>query len=242
MPRAVVRPDMTTRRAFVGTAGLVGAGLLAGCTGGGESDGADTPTETGTETGSDGSDGETGDTRPRGTGGPAVTLESVDQRPSLPITPTVELLEPVATDDHPPRLRVTVENGSDRTLTLGEARAVLFEYVTADTGELILLPADGDYPAESGCWRLQEGIATTMEYRTVRLDPDESVSADLDLYGAPTDEDACLPVGSHGFESTYSVSEGGDATGTETGTGTAAGGGETETLEEGTWGFSLLLE
>ncbi|ESP89307.1 hypothetical protein [Candidatus Halobonum tyrrellensis] len=247
---------MTTRRRFVGTGALLGAALLAGCTGGdggGEETGTETPTETGTGTGTlsppgdgAGTDG-AGDTRPEGTGGPAVTLASVDQRPRLPIRPTVEVVRDAATDDHPPRLRVTVENGADEPVTLGEARAVVFQYVTAESEQLILLPPGEDYPAEAGCWRLKEGIAVTEEYRTVTLDPGEAHSSELDLYGAPTEEDACLPAGEHRFETVISASTGGGlpANGTTATTdGTAESTGTTGAgMPAGaTWGFSVLLE
>ena len=256
---------MTTRRRFLGTGALLGAGLLAGCTGGGGTDGEDgEPSETPPGNGSGGNASGTppngsgsDDTRPEGTGGPAVTLASVDQRPSLPVRPTVELLEPAATDDHPPRLRVSVENGSDEPMTLGEARAVVFQYVTSESGQLTLLPPGDDYPAEAGCWRLTEGVAVTEEYRTVTLDPGEAYASELDLYGAPTEEDACLPVGEHRFETVFNVStgEGGIATtnGTTTtgttvngtaGNGTSGTTGATGTgmPAEATWGFSVLLE
>lgn len=265
---------MPTRRDVLGTTALLGTGLIAGCVGGGGS-ADDSPTPTSTPTGTDdgppgngsGDGNASGDTRPEGTGGPAVTLASVAQRPELPVRPTVEVVDPVATADHPPRLRVSVENGADRRITLGEARAVVFEYVTSESGELITLPAGGDYPVEPGCWRLTEGIAVTTEYRTATLAPGEAVSSDLELYGAATGEDACLPVGEHRFESTYSVStvDGATANGTGVGgtsdatptAGTAdatdagPGGGASSTPApvvdpdlpaEGTWGFTLLLE
>ena len=252
---------MATRRRFLGTGALLGTGLLAGCTGDGAGgDPSPSPSETPPNDGSDGTasgtppanGSDSGDTRPRGTGGPAVTLASVDRRPSLPVRPTVEVVEPVATDDHPPRLRVSIENGSDGPITLGEARAVVFQYVTSESGELTLLPPGEDYPAEAGCWRLTEGVAVTEEYRTVTLDPGGSYASELDLYGAPTEEDACLPVGEHRFETVFSVSTGGDGESTASnGTTTTANGtaGTTGALEAGagmpaeaTWGFSLLLE
>ena len=266
---------MTTRRRVLGTGALLGTGLLAGCVSGGngsDGDGSNgtestpSPTGTGTPTGTptetpppgNGTDS-TGGTRPEGTGGPTVTLASVDQRPNLPVRPTVEVLEPVATQEHPPRLRVTVENGSDGPITLGEARAVVFQYVTSESGELTLLPPGEDYPAEAGCWRLREGIAVTEEYRTVTLDPGEAHASDLDLYGAPTQEDVCLPVGEHRFETVFSVStgEGGMSTNGTTANATAANATTTRTVTNGTaatgvartgepggatWGFSVLLE
>lgn len=255
---------MVTRRTVLATAGLAGAGLLAGCVGdeqpaaGGTSSGP-SPTDTPPDDGS-GDGNASGGTRPEGTGGPGVTIASVAERPALPIRPTVELVDPVATDDHPPRLRVRVENGADGEITIGEARAVVFEYVTAESGELITLPAGGDYPVEPGCWRLTEGVAITEEYRTATLGPGEALSADLELYGAATGEDACLPVGEHEFRSTYSVSTGGDtpANGTagdgsdvtsgnaSADTGTANGSAtpivDPDLPDDGTWGFTLLLE
>ena len=255
---------MVTRRTILATAGLAGAGLLAGCVGderpaAGEETPSYSPSPTDTPPDGDSGDGnDSGGTRPEGTGGPGVTIASVAERPALPIRPTVELVDPVATDDHPPRLRVRVENGADGEITIGESRAVVFEYVTAESGELVTLPAGGGYPVESGCWRLTEGVATTEEYRTTTLGPGEALSADLELYGAATGEDACLPVGEHGFRSTYSVFAGDSptadgstngSTGTEpTVNGTVNGSTADPAAvhsaepEQGTWGFTLLLE
>ncbi|WP_123623522.1 hypothetical protein [Halorubrum sp. CSM-61] len=193
------------RRQYVGGIGTAFVGGFAGCFDGGSGD-----------------DG----TRPPGTGGPGITVAAVDEDTDLPIRPSVEVVRDTATSDHPPRLRTTLENASDETLRVGEGRAVHFEYVTSDSGVLILLPggSDREYPAEPDCWRLTERIAITEEYRTFEIGAGESSERLVDLYATP-DADGCLPVGEHRFETTVSVvSE--DA--------------EPESSAE--WGFSVLLE
>ncbi|WP_435118747.1 hypothetical protein [Halolamina sp. C58] len=172
-------------------------------------------------------DGGAGSTRPEGTGGPAVTLASVDDEPDLPLAIEVAVTEPVATEAHPPRLAVSVTNDSDEAVAIGEARAAVFEYQYSEGGYLALLPADGEYAADPGCWRLNEGVGTTEEYRTVTLEPGASHTSDLELYAAGVEEAACLPVGEHRFETTIARYPDPDDLGDG---------------ESADWGFSVLLE
>ncbi|ATW87248.1 hypothetical protein halTADL_0435 [Halohasta litchfieldiae] len=201
---------------YFGGTGAVLLGGLAGCTG--RSPDGLPPSET------NGSDNSAGGTRPEGTGGPGVTLVSTDEDPDIPVQPSVEIVRDTATEDHPPRLRTTLENTSDEPLRVGEGRAVHFEHVTADSGLLTLLPGDGEYPAEADCWRLTELIATTDEYQTFEIDAGDSSSRLVDLYATP-DADGCLPVGEHRFESTISI---------------VSDNAEPQSSAE--WGFSVILE
>lgn len=207
---------------YIGGAGAVLIAGLAGCTGGDE--GPNEPLPSGTD-GTNGSDG-AGGTRPEGTGGPGVTLASTDDDPALPVRPAVDIVRETATEDHPPRLRTTLENTGDESVTVGEGRAVHFEYVTDDSGLLTLLPGETDteYPAAADCWRLTEGIATTEEYRTFEIDAGGSSSRLVDLYATP-DADGCLPVGEYRFESTIAV-----------------GSDDDEAESSATWGFAVSLE
>ncbi|KAB1191237.1 MULTISPECIES: hypothetical protein [Haloferax] len=220
-----------TRRNLVRSTALLSLGFVAGCLGdggsnGGGSDTDDTPdfpdtTDTGTDP--------AGGTRPTGTGGPGISLTGVDAVPDTPIEPTVDVVRDVATDDHPPQLQITLTNTGDETVEVGEGRAIFFQYVSDDSRELILLPAGETYPAEPGCWRLDEPIAVTEEYRIESFEPGESRSKLVDLYGAAKDggEDSCLPVGVFRFGTTYTV-------------GGLSGGDEERT--DAQWGFSLSLE
>jgi len=211
----------------LGGAGSVLIAGLAGCTGGSGTDGNgtdDSPNET--PPGTNGSENGSGGTRPAGTGGPGVTIVSTDKDPELPVRPAFDLVRDTATADHPPRLRTTLENTGDQPVTVGEGRAVHFEYVTADSGLLTLLPGDDEreYPAEPDCWRLTEGIAITGEYRTFEIEAGGSSSRLVDLYATP-DADGCLPVGEHRFETMISI---------------VSAGAEPQSSAE--WGFSVLLE
>lgn len=199
---------------YISGAGSVLLSGLAGCTGSG-------PDET-PPPGTDGS----GETRPSGTGGPGVSLVTTDENLDLPIRPGVELVRDTATSEQPPRLRMTLTNTSDEPVTVGEGRAVHFEYVTDDSGALILLPGDSEpeYPAEPDCWRLTEGIAVTEEYRTFEIESGSSSSRLVDLYATP-DVDGCLPVGEYRFETTISI---------------VSANAEPESSAK--WGFSILLE
>ncbi|MFC5280058.1 hypothetical protein ACFPM1_15005 [Halorubrum rubrum] len=235
MFRHMARHAIPTRRRYlrgvggIGGLGCVAVGGLAGCVGrpsddaddGSDADGGDADDGDG----DDGSDDDSGGTRPSGTGGPGVTLVSVDDADvGLPIEPSVEVVREAATEDHPPRLRTTLSNAGGEPVRVGEGRAVHFEYVADDSGLLVLLPADGDYPAEPDCWRLEEGIATTEEYRTFEIGAGESSDRAVDLYATP-EADGCLPVGEYRFETTLSV---------------VSDGAEPE--ESARWGFSVLLE
>jgi len=206
------------RRSFLAGASLL---PLAGCV---SAPSVDTPTD-----GLPNGDGDgAGGTRPEGTGGPAVTLASVDDEPDLPLGAEVTVTEPVATEDHPPGLAVSISNEGDEAVAVGEARAAVFEYQYSDSGYLVLLPADGEYAADPGCWRLTEDVGTTEEYQTVTLAPGASHISDLELYAAGVEADACLPVGEHRFETTITRFEHPENLGS----------GESSVA----WGFTLLLE
>ncbi|MDV7350096.1 hypothetical protein R3751_09960 [Halorubrum distributum] len=211
-----------TRRCYLrGVGGASAAGLLAlaGCASAPDAgDGSD-------GSGVDGGNGtDAGGTRPEGTGGPGVSIVSVDDEVELPIRPAVEIAREAATTDHPPRLRTRLTNAGDERVRVGEGRAAHFEYVSDGDDALVLLPADAEYPAEPGCWRLADAIAITEEYRTFALDPGESSERFIDLYATPGG-DACLPVGEYRFETTVSVVSG-----------------DAEPESSATWGFTVVLE
>jgi hypothetical protein len=212
-----------TRRQVLGAAGVLAVGGFAGCTGGGGGGGSGGDDLPGNDTGGNNSGG----TRPEGTGGPGISFREIDDAPDLPIRPTVEIVAEAATEDHPPGLEVTLTNESEEAVRVGEGRDVTFAYVYDTSNDLVLLPADGEYPAEAGCWRLTDGIAVTEEYQTFTLDAGESVSAALDLYGVSGGE-GCLPVGDFRFESRYSVTTNTEEIPTDG--------------ESATWGFSVALE
>jgi hypothetical protein len=207
---------VTERRQFLrglGAATVVG---LAGCSGSDGSDGSPTPAESPTD--------DPGGTRPEGTGGPGVSLVSVQNDVDLPVEPTVEVVREAATEEHPPRFETTLSNTSDESVRVGEGRAVHFEYVRDDADSLVLLPPDGEYPAEPGCWRLDDDIAVTEEYQTFELAAGATSSRPVDLYATPG-EDACLPVGEYRFETTLSIVSA-----------------DAEPQASVQWGFTILLE
>lgn len=225
-----------TRRTVLGSSGVALAFLLAGCAGrapradgGGSGDGGSSGgdgSDGGLPNGSDGDSGsDAGGTRPEGTGGPGVTLVSVDDAPDLPVEPSVEITRDAATEDHPPQFRTTLTNTTDAAVSVGEGRSVHFEYVGDEDDQLILLPSEGEWDADPGCWRLSGPVAITQEYRMIEIAPDEPSTRLVDLYGAPIEEDACLPVGEYRFETTISVLSDSD-----------------EQEQSARWGFTILLE
>jgi len=245
-----------TRRSLLRTAGLVGTVGLAGCTAfgdgpaGGPTDGpADSPTDTPTRTPTDG--GTPSDATHR------IEVTGTDDAHDLPVEPSVAVVEPYATGSSPPVLRVDVANPTDDPVSIGEYRAVVFQYVHSDDETLLWLPhsersTDGE-PARSlpdyevagdGCWRLTDGIAVTMEYGVVEVPAGGTLTAFVGLYG-DSEADDCLAPGTHRFETTYTVSplsieketETDESTPTETDRAT-----ETDEPPQAKWGFSLTVE
>jgi hypothetical protein len=148
----------------------------------------------------------------------------MDSQPAGPLRIDVQITNDTATTEQPPKLNVTVTNTGDEAVTVGEARAVVFEYQHSKGNALMLLPEAFEAPSEPDCWRLTEPIAITQEYRTERLDPGASMASDLSLYAsAQTPAGTCLPVGEHRFESSYALTPGDDQ-------------------QQLTWGFSVLFE
>jgi hypothetical protein len=185
--------------------------------------GTDGPTDDPLPDGGDGN-GSSG-TRPEGSGGPVVAIVETAPAPDLPVEPTVEVLEPEETGDSPPTLHVTLTNTSDSAVVVGEARAVMFQYVVDESGSLQLLPAGEEYPVDGeDCLRLSEGVATTEEYRTAEIAADETIEADVELYALP-EYDGCVPVGEFRFRTTYSVGESIDSLD-----------------QQGEWGFTVVLD
>ncbi|MDZ5813292.1 hypothetical protein U4E84_18335, partial [Halorubrum sp. AD140] len=178
----------------------------------------------GDENGSDGGENGSDDGDENGSDDGDENGSDGDDEVDLQIRPAVEVVREAATPEHPPRLRATLTNAGDERVWVGAGCAVHFEYVADGCDALVLLPADGEYPAEPDCCRLTDDIAITEEYRTFALDPGESSERLLDLYATPG-EDACLPVGEYRFETTMAVvSE------------------DAEPESSAAWGFSVVLE
>jgi hypothetical protein len=71
-----------------------------------------------------------------GSDAPSVAVASRDDPPDLPVRPSVEVATG-ATDDHPPRLRTALANGSDAAVKAGEGGTVLFDSTVSEGGETI---------------------------------------------------------------------------------------------------------
>ena len=242
---------MHTRRALLrlgGLVGLAGATGLAGCTAAAD----DTPLPDGGDGGS-GTDGGSGE----GPGGskpsdreypPTATHEATvlgqDEAPEgLPIAPRVSLANPYVTDGQPIVVRVDVDNTGDEPVAVGEYRPVVFQYVTSADGALLWYPhsersTDGDPDratpeidlADEGCWRLPGPIAQTMEYGTVEIPANGTLTAYVGLYAtadAPEPDGGCFPTGEFRFDTSYTVFADG------------VGGDDNPTAS---WGFDLGIE
>lgn len=188
------------RRQFIAS-GLAASSLVAGCLT--VSDGGTTPTRR------------------------VVSVTARDGSPDIPVRPTVEVAQPMASDAGPPELVAAVENTADHPIEVGEERAIVFAYVSSDElPGLTLVPSDDDAePVDLGCWRLADAIAVPEYYGIVTLEPGETTDRQLDVWGSPAG-DACLPTGEFRFSTRY-----------------AGARDQSEGIEEqewsGSWGFTL---
>jgi hypothetical protein len=170
---------------------------ISGCTSAGGNDGdTDTPAPSP-------ADSPTPTVSPSPTPTPAgtpVEVVSTDDGPDVSIEYDAAMAEPLATGEHPARLRVTIRNRADQEVVLGEERAVQFHHVTSEDGTLYLLP-DGSSPdefADPGCWRLTDRVAVPEYYGTIAVPAGESVVAESHVMGsADLPDGACLPSGEH---------------------------------------------
>lgn len=204
MPLAGVSDPTMDRRAVL-QGGLVASTMLAGCL---------TLPDAGTPA-----------------NGGRIALIAVDEPPAIPLRPAVEVVEPAATTEGPPRLRVTLTNTAEFPMEVGEERAIVFAYVhSQEQPGLQLLPEPAaNYPAVGdGCWRLAEPIAIAEYYGIVRLAPGETTAADLTVWGSHDVGEGCLPTGRFRFLTAYTAARD-----------------ETDGLDDAEftarWGFSLEI-
>ncbi|MFC7098986.1 hypothetical protein [Halobaculum marinum] len=236
---------MHTRRSLLQSGGLLGlAGVtgLAGCT---ATANDDDPLPDGGDDGSgDGNGGSEPSDReyPPGSTHEA-TITGVDDAPDLPVAPRVSLANPYVTEGQPVVLRVDVDNPTDEPVRIGEYRPVVFQYVYDTDGTLVWYPhsersTDGEPDravpdldlADDGCWRLASGIAQTMEYGTVEIPANGTLTAYVGLYAtadAPEPADGCFPTGAFRFDTNYTV---------------FADGMDGDDNPSATWGFDLAIE
>jgi hypothetical protein len=202
---------MQTRRDLLRVASIGGVFVLAGCTAI-----ADDSTPPNDSTSSDPGSEPTELKVPRDATHRA-KINSIDAAPDLPVRPQVSLADPFLTSGSPPALRIDVENLTDEAVTVGEYRAVVFQYVSSNDGAYLLLPVSdrstegtpdrvrGDYAVtEQDCFQLADPIAVTTEYGTIEIPAGGTLTAFVELYVGST-ADGCPPVGDYRFETTYSV-------------------------------------
>ena len=172
---------------------------LAGCTSTGGADGGSTDTASPSTASPTPTSTPSPSPSPTPAGTP-VEVVSTDENPEIPVEFGAAMADPLATDEHPARLRVTIRNPTDSEVVLGEERAVRFHHVTSEDGTLYLLPAAGRVEefAEPGCWRLTDGVAVPEYYGTIAVPAGESITAESSVLGnVDLPEHACLPSGEH---------------------------------------------
>ena len=218
---------MPTRRTLLRVAGTAGLAGVAGCTSLAEgSDDGEPTDETGTPTPLSGAVGR-------------VRVAQRETLPEPPVEPRVSVVDPFVTSESTAVLRADVENTTSDPVTVGEYRAVVFQYAHSGNGDYVLLPhserstedpperspADVETTDGDDCWRLASGVLVTAEYGTVEIPADGTLTAFVGVYAAD-EARSCLPTGEHVFESTYS----------------AAPLDEETPNESGSWGFILGVE
>jgi hypothetical protein len=160
-----------------------------------------------------------------------VTIISRAEQPDAPIQYAAEMAEPLATNEHPARLRVTIRNPTDEQVVIGEERAVVFHHVSSTSEELYFHPTGGDAPVEAGCWRLTEPVAVAEYYGTISIGAGESIEAESFVYGHPNlPATSCLPPGKHQISTTGRAANDADA------------GFEDEEASVFDWGLALQIQ
>lgn len=98
---------------------------------------------------------------------------------NAPLEYDVTVLETVH-EEEPFKLQIDLTNTSEEDVTFGETRSAFFHSQTAD--KFTLLPDEWvepdvyEYDSDNEVWVLQEGMATTMEYRTGTIEAGETIS------------------------------------------------------------------
>lgn len=173
--------------------------------------------------GDDEDDPDSDGTYPRVDPAPLDDLEPLTYDVSVASAPTA---------DSPLTIDLALRNAGEETITYGERRTAMFWAVAGDD-DFSLYPRAGvedRYEYTDGVWWLPEGFATTMEYQTATLDPDETHSESLVVLHDPVEEDddlRALPT-SLEFEVELSIATG-----------------ESDDMPDGTdvsWGFRVLVD
>lgn len=136
----------------------------------------------------------------------SVTVIVREDQPDISVEYDVELVDSVATNEHPARLRISITNRSDGPVVLGEERDVQFHHIESTDKSLYLHPAEDEIwvgPVEPGCWQLTEYVAVPEYYGTVSISSGETLRADSYVYGHPElPRGTCLPTGDYRLETT----------------------------------------
>ena len=137
-----------------------------------------------------------------------------------------------ATADSPLIIDVALTNTGEETITYGERRDAMF-WVAEGDDDFSLYPkgsVEDQYEYDDGVWWLPDGFATTMDYQTATIEPDETHTETLALLHDSVDdaeELRALPPSLYfGVEFGYSADE-------------------DDTMPNGTdisWGFHLRLD
>lgn len=164
-----------------------------------------------------------GDTeRPTGTATPLsycgrseVQVSSVDSvPPDVPLEPSVTVTRSSITADRTARIRVTLTNTSDRTVSNSSRIRAFSAFVTRagpQGQKLVLLKPDVQYEtASTGCWRaeLEEfhlDRAYTDVGADVRYPAGETKATEFAVYGHPENDDCCIVPGEYPIKNRYTI-------------------------------------
>lgn len=222
---------MPSRRELLRIAGATGVAGVAGCTA--ESNPADD------ESGSLGTAARPSDTERPPEATHRVGVAGTDADPEIPVRPRISIIDPYATPESPPVVRVDVDNPTYRTVVAGEYRSVVFQYSRSESDAFYLLPhsersTDGEpdreppgYETDGDCWKIADHPVVTLEYGTVAIPPGGTLTAFVGLYAGPDGTD-CYPNGIHRFEEGYTHFRNSPVAGDDN--------------ESERWGFSLSVE
>jgi hypothetical protein len=138
----------------------------------------------------------------------AVEIKGVDTAPrEYPGAFTVSVRKPLITKESTARIRIALENTSNRPRTFVFGHSPPFSGLRSEDGQLLLLDrtkqTGGEYePVAPGCWVPEANSFDLIEpdvLNDVRLDPGEKVGRTVLVWG--TDSQDCTLRGEYRFDS-----------------------------------------
>lgn len=149
-------------------------------------------------------------------GGRKIRISSVDDVPNdVPLTPSVQIIQPKISAEQTAQVQVTCKNTSKQSIW-SNARVPAFGSFVSRNGPdgqrlLFLKPTEKYDVTHSRCWRADLGKSALNSVHSdvitdIRYNSGESKSTMLEMYGHPENDDPCFELGDHRMQNTYYLS------------------------------------